>query len=211
MVAVLRNRSSTPKVARTVAQAESTAPSHKLSRQAAWLRWESQPWDAWDSPVSYAALKTTTQHAALYVGNRKAPKKFKAAVKSPHVLSTVEPSLTDGGWSLSDVRVEFEDGQGGETEEEKVIARRCIVRGAELVDAAIRKKKRVLVHCYAGQNRSAAICAAYLIMFKGMAPGKAIAYVRHRVEVAREVLEVVQNPVFARILKRLTPGRPESV
>jgi len=191
-----------------LASSESCVPSHKLSRQAAQIRWESQPWEAWESPVAYASLKTPSQPAPLYVGNRKAPKLFRLAVKSPYVLSTVEPSQTDGGSALSDVDVFFEDEQGGETEEDKVVAKRCILRGAQLVDAAIRKKRRVLVHCYAGQNRSASICAAYLILYKGWPPGKAIAHLRHRVEVAREVLEVVQNPCFAQILKRMTPGKP---
>jgi len=124
------------------------------------------------------------------------------------VLSTVTPSQTDGGSALSDVKVFFEDKQGDETEEDKVTAKRCICRGARLVHEAIRRKKRVLVHCYAGQNRSASICAAYLILYRGWTAAKAIAHVRHRVEVAREVLDVVQNPKFAHILKRLTPGKP---
>jgi len=182
-------------------------PSHKLSRKAAQLRWESQTWDSWESPVSYASLKTPSQPAPLYVGNRKAPKIFKSAQKSPYVISTVEPSQTDGGSALSDVEVFFEDEQGDETEKDKVTAEKCILRGAQLVNAAIGKKKRVLVHCYAGQNRSASICAAYFILYRGWAPGKAIAHVRHRVEVDREVLDVVQNPCFAQILKRLTPAK----
>ena len=185
----------------------SERPSHKLSRRAAQTRWASQPWDAWESPVSYACLATRSQPAPLYVGNRKAPKIFRSAVKSPYVLSTVEPSQSDGGSALSDVQVFFEDEQGDETEEDKVLAKKCILRGAQLVDAAIRKKRRVLVHCYAGQNRSASICAAYLILYRGWAPAKAIAHLRHRVEVDREVLDVVQNPCFAKILRRLAPRK----
>ena len=149
--------------------------SHRLSRKAAQRRWESQPWEAWDSPETaagapspYANLKTKSQPAPLYVGNRKAPKRFRtmcrAQHKTPYVLSTVTPSNTDGGSALTDEEVFFEDEQGGESEEDKITARRCIIRGAKLVDAAIRKRKRVLVHCYAGQNRSASICAAYLIL-----------------------------------------------
>jgi len=207
MVATLRARRSAEQHAlEVVASSESSVPSHKLGRTAARLRYESQPWEAWASPVPFAGLKTQSQPAPLYVGNRKAPKIFRRKQKAPYVLSTVEPSLTDGGWALSDCRVEFEDKQGAETEADRIDAKDCIVRGAWLVDAAIRKRKRVLVHCYAGQNRSAAICAAYLILYRGWAPGKAIAHVRHRVEVDREVLEVVQNPCFAQILRRLAPG-----
>lgn len=191
-----------------MASSESSVPSHKLSRRAARIRYESQPWEAWASPVSFASLRTQSQPSPLYVGNRKAPKIFRLKQKAPYVLSTVEPSRTDGGWALSDVRVEFEDEQGNETEGDRVVAQECIVRGAQLVDAAIRKKKRVLVHCYAGQNRSASICAAYLILYRGWTAGQAIAHVRHRVEVDREVLEVVQNLCFAQILKRLAPGKP---
>ena len=191
--------------------------SHRLSRKAAQRRWESQPWEAWDSPETaagapspYANLKTKSQPAPLYVGNRKAPKRFRtmcrAQHKAPYVLSTVTPSNTDGGSALTDEDVFFEDEQGGESEEDKITARRCIIRGAKLVDAAIRKRKRVLVHCYAGQNRSASICAAYLILYSGWTPSKAIKYVRHRVEVGREVLEVIDNAVFEQILKKLKPG-----
>jgi len=130
----------------------------------------------------------------------------RAQHKTPYVLSTVTPSSTDGGSALTDEEVFFEDEQGGESEEDKITARRCIIRGAKLVDAAIRKRKRVLVHCYAGQNRSASICAAYFILYAGWTPGKAIKHVRHRVEVAREVLEVIDNAVFEQILKKLKPG-----
>jgi len=186
--------------------AESKLPSHKLTRKAAKLRYDSQPWaNACDSPVTYANLKTQKQQAPLYVGNRYAPKKFRKAVKAPYVLSTEEPSKTDGGFSLSDAKVLFKDGEGKETDVEKVKAKECIVLGAKLVNTAIRKRKRVLVHCYAGQNRSASICAAYLILYAGWTPGNAIKHVRHRVEVAREVLDVVQNPHFAKILKTLKP------
>merc|ERR1712137_101882 len=115
-------------------------PSHKLSRKAAQLRWESQTWDSWESPVSYASLKTPSQPAPLYVGNRKAPKIFKSAQKSPYVISTVEPSQTDGGSALSDVEVFFKDEQGDETEKDKVTAEKCILRGAQLVNAAIGKR-----------------------------------------------------------------------
>jgi len=208
MVALRPRSEARRTVTAVVAQAESKVPSHKLGRQAAQLRWESQPWEAWDSPVSYASLKTRLQPAALYVGNRKAPKRFREAAKNPYVLSTVEPSRSDGGWDLSDVKVEFEDGQGSESEGERITARDCIIEGAKLVDSAIRKKKRVLVHCYAGQNRSASICAAYLILYQGWTARNAIAHVRHRVNVAREVLEVVQNPCFAQILRRLKPREP---
>ena len=71
-----------------------------------------------------------------------------------------------------------------------MLAKRCLymhkLRSAQLVDAAIRKKRRVLVHCSAGQNRSASICAAYLILYRGWAPA---------------------NRGFAKILRRLTPGK----
>ena len=172
-------------------------PSYKLSRQAARRRYDSQPWECYESPVSFASLKTPSQTAWLYVGNRQAPKKFRK-FKASYVLSTVEP---DGGFELSNDTVDhFEDNDDMDN------AKQCILSGARKVDAAIREGKRVLVHCAAGMNRSASICVAYLITYCGWTPGKAIAHVRHRVEVCREVLDVISNSHFECILKCLKPG-----
>ena len=66
--------------------------------------------------------------------------------------------------------------------------------------------KKVLVHCYAGQNRSAAICAAYLILYKSWEPENAINHLRHQIEVDREVLDVLQNSTFTTILSSLGKG-----
>ena len=185
-----------------IAEAESSLPSHMLCREAARMRYEGQPWEAWSSTTSYATLKTSSQQEELFVGNRKSPGVFRDKYgKNAYILSTVQPSSP--GWKLTNKRVEFDDQEGEETSSEKIKAKECIIKGANIVNGAIVKGKLVLVHCYAGQNRSAAICAAYLILYKGWTPKEAISHLRHHVEVDREVLDVLQNSTFTDILESL--------
>jgi protein-tyrosine phosphatase len=53
-----------------------------------------------------------------------------------------------------------------------------------LINNTIGNRKRVLVHCYAGEQRSCAIVACYLIMYQGMTSFEAVAYLQHRHEYA---------------------------
>ena len=48
------------------------------------------------------------------------------------------------------------------------------------IHLAVTKKKRVLVHCYAGEQRSCAIVACYLCKYQYMSPSEAIAYIQER-------------------------------
>lgn len=196
----LRKRHPSRKVA-VIAESESLLPSHKLSREAARMRYESQP-EAWNSKVSYATLKTSLQKSKLFVGNHKSPRIFRDKYgEKAYILSTVKP--TSPGWNLTNERVEFEDKEGRETSSEKIKAKECIIKGANIVNGAIMKGKNVLVHCYAGQNRSAAVCAAYLILYKGWKTKQAVRHLRHHVEVGREVLDVLQNATFIDILENI--------
>ena len=54
----------------------------------------------------------------------------------------------------------------------------------ELIHTAISKGQTVLVHCYAGVQRSCAVCACYLIRYHQMTPESAIAFIRSKREVA---------------------------
>lgn len=55
-----------------------------------------------------------------------------------------------------------------------------IVREARWVVGRLRAGRRVLVHCYAGINRSATICCAALIALEGLSAAEALARVRER-------------------------------
>merc|ERR1712137_1202980 len=99
----------------------------------------SSNWPRWQA-VRIHRFRHTSSAVKQHSSDGKA-KIFKSAQKSPYVISTVEPSQTDGGSALSDVEVFFEDEQGDETEKDKVTAEKCILRGAQLVNAAIGKKK----------------------------------------------------------------------
>ena len=80
---------------------------------------------------------------------------------------------------------------------------------AELIDEAawvverLRAGKRVLVHCYAGMNRSTSVCCAALMMLEGISAEEALARVRERHRLAWP------DPYHWFVLEWLS--RPESV
>ena len=53
-----------------------------------------------------------------------------------------------------------------------------------VIHSAISSNQHVLVHCYAGEQRSCAIVACYLIRYKGMSSTEAVEYIRDRHEYA---------------------------
>lgn len=53
-------------------------------------------------------------------------------------------------------------------------------RAVPFIDASVKAGKTVLVHCYAGQQRSAATVAAYLMYKRKLTPKQAIAYCKKR-------------------------------
>lgn len=54
-----------------------------------------------------------------------------------------------------------------------------LIVGASLLDAALKAKKRVYVHCKNGHGRAPTLVAAYL-MTRGMQPEEAVAFIRKR-------------------------------
>lgn len=54
----------------------------------------------------------------------------------------------------------------------------------ERINDALSKKHTVLVHCYAGVQRSCAVVACYLIRYHQMTPVSAIAFIRSKRKVA---------------------------
>lgn len=61
----------------------------------------------------------------------------------------------------------------------------------------LRAGERVLVHCYAGMNRSATVCCAALILLEGISAEEALERVRERHPVAWP------DPYHWKVLRRL--------
>lgn len=55
-----------------------------------------------------------------------------------------------------------------------------LLEEAAWVAERLRAGKRVLVHCYAGMNRSSTVCCAALILLEGITAEEALARVRRR-------------------------------
>src|SRR5262249_57956563 len=55
---------------------------------------------------------------------------------------------------------------------------------ADWVAAHLRRGRTVLVHCYAGVNRSSTVCCAALMLLEGLGPEDALARIREHHPVA---------------------------
>jgi hypothetical protein len=154
--------------------------------------------------VPYAALpKLSIGRVELCIGNRFSPYCLDEQDVKRISISAVQPEHTD-----ADHLVEFDDGEGHEGAHEIEMARTKIQEGANLVHQAVKSlqkskkngRKVVIVHCYAGQNRSAAIVSAYAIKMRGWEPSKIKHYLRRQVKKQRNVTAVLQNKSFRDIL-----------
>ena len=157
------------------------------------------PWAGDPVAVPYAHLPKIAPN--LYIGNRYAARRLISAYGRCFTISAVKPVGVK-----PDKEVYFEDGDGTghrETAKEERYAQKMIVQGSNHLKAALDTKQRspVLVHCWAGQNRSAAIICAYAVSHLGWEPEKAIRYVRARVKKDRNFTEVMQNRAFKTIVK----------
>eukprot|EP00966_Prymnesium_polylepis_P158450 3662917-Prymnesium_polylepis.2 len=126
--------------------------------------------------VPYADLpKLRMGGVDICIGNRFSPWCLENEHTKRISISAVQPKNTG-----ADHLVEFEDGEGHEDADEIEIAKTRIAQGALLVHNAVTRLQRskknvrkvVIVHCYAGQNRSAAIVSAYAINKRGWQPTK---------------------------------------
>ena len=154
--------------------------------------------------VPYAALpKLSKGGVEIYIGNRFSPLRLDKEDTERISISAVPPKDT-----RADHLVKFEDGEGHEGADEIEIAKTKIAEGANLVDQAVvslQKSKKngrkvVIVHCYAGQNRSAAIVSAYAIKYREWEPTRIMNYLRRQVKKQRNVTAVLQNKAFRNIL-----------
>tara|TARA_B100001173_G_C15951929_1_gene531806 strand:+ start:632 stop:1129 length:498 start_codon:yes stop_codon:yes gene_type:complete len=156
--------------------------------------------------VPYAALpKLSIGDVEICIGNRFSPYCLDKEHAKRISISAVQPKHTD-----ADHLVQFEDGEGHEGADEIEIAKDKIAEGAHMLHNAVnrlqRSKKKdvrkvVIVHCYAGQNRSAAIVSAYAIKKRGWEPTKIKNYLRRQVKRQRNVTAVLQNKSFRDILQ----------
>lgn len=152
-------------------------------------------------------------HPALFVGNEIA-----AAFAPPNffgcVVSTVPP--LDRNFSrdrsLSSHKIYFLDEMGRESIAKEGHARECILQGARILNEALAAGKPTLVHCAYGQNRSAAICCAYAILYQGWTADDVNAYVVHQNRTCRQYYgqSPCSNEVFNRLLKHLAESQPNS-
>ena len=155
--------------------------------------------------VPYAALpKLRSGDVEICLGNRFSPHCLDEQKVNRISISAVQPKHTD-----ADHLVMFEDGEGYEKKHEVEIAKYKIAEGADLLHSAVKELQRskkngarkvVIVHCFAGQNRSAAIVSAYAIKKRGWEPTKIKNYLRRQVKRQRNVTAVLQNKSFRDIL-----------
>lgn len=155
--------------------------------------------------VPYAALpKLSDGDVEVCIGNRHSVIRLDKEHAERISISAVQPKHAD-----ADHLVQFEDGEGHEEAHEIEIAKYKIAEGADLLDSAVKSLKRskkngarkvVIVNCFAGQNRSAAIVSAYAIKKRGWEPTKIKNYLRRQVKRQRNVIAVLQNKSFRDIL-----------
>jgi predicted protein tyrosine phosphatase len=140
----------------------------------------------------------------LFIGDLKAARDMEHEGVAVVTVSAVEPYKFAPTY-----RVLFEDGMGHEDGDEVKVARKCIRRGAKHIATTLsgkgrnNKKKNVLVHCWMGMNRSAAMICAYAVTTLGWDAKRAIKYVRERVRAQRHVAGVMQNKNFRDIVGAL--------
>jgi len=161
-----------------------------------------KPYD--EDAVPYATLpKLSTGGVEICIGNRFSPHSLDQESVQRISVSAVTPE-----YATADHEVLFEDGEGAEGEDEISIAKKKIKEGADLVGKSVKKlqsskrtgRKVVIVHCYAGQNRSAAIISAYAIRKRGWTPKPIKDYLRRQIKKQRNVTAVLQNKAFRQIL-----------
>jgi protein-tyrosine phosphatase len=152
---------------------------------------------------NYALLvKLSSSSTSLYIGNEWAARELKPT----HCISALPPK----GWDATHL-IEFDDKEGNENERDIKRAKNCILKGCKHLAAAMNTKHRgkanvkskVLVHCWMGRNRSAAIIAAYAIKHLRWSFKKTITYLRRCVKKQRNFTGILQNKKFQAILKEL--------
>jgi dual specificity phosphatase 12 len=74
------------------------------------------------------------------------------------------------------------------------------------IDAHLRNNRGVLIHCWAGMQRSCAVAAAYLMYKIGLTPPKAMAAIKHVKQEAfepRPTFRASLDAYYAKIIKKI--------
>ncbi len=75
-----------------------------------------------------------------------------------------------------------------------------ILKYLPIIHRYVKNNKKILIHCYAGMQRSASIVAAYLMIYENYTLDNAISYIRSKRNIAfrpgvnfRQALEYIEN------------------
>jgi hypothetical protein len=152
---------------------------------------------------NYASLKRlSTPNTKLYIGNEWAAHSLKHPDAAKMIVISALPPKKAEATHL----IEFDDKEGKECVNDIKHAKKCIMLGCQKLAAAMNAKRpagTVLVHCWMGRNRSAAIIVAYAMKHLRWSFKKSINYLRREVKKQRGFTGVLQNRKFQAILKEI--------
>lgn len=137
-------------------------------------------------------------HSRLFIGGLHHQRERRPAVDHVLNLCGVDNPWCERYGQHPDDRFSHKgEGPHGMTEDD------LLLEGAWVAER-LRAGRRVLVHCYAGVNRSATVCCAALILLEGIAADEALARVRQRHPIAGP------DPYHWFVLRRLAEARRAS-
>lgn len=147
--------------------------------------------------------KLSSKSNILYIGDYSSPKAIKKENRSYIVISAFRPKEMRPTYLI-----EFEDKMGHEEGDEVEFARKCIIKGSDLLAKAMQSNEtNIVVNCWAGKNRSASIIAAYAIRYCNWTSLQVKNYIRGCVKRQRNKTGVLQNKVFQEILREFDAHR----
>ena len=110
----------------------------------------------------------------LFIGNKESVKEF-------HRFDLLVNCTREINYSMPCIKIPVDDSP---SEYLKMLTFIYDTGVLEKMHSLISQNKPVLVHCYAGMQRSCAVVACYLVKYHGMTPENAILFIRQRRPVA---------------------------